>query len=205
MARRGPGRPTGDTGAREAIVEAARRQFGDVGYRRTSLRSIARAAGVDPRLLLHYFGSKQELFRQSVELPMDPEQVVELVFSRGADQVARSAAEVMIGVLEDPRSRRAMTGLLRAAVSEPEAAELIRGLLAERLLNPIASRVGGDRPELRASLVASQVVGLTAARHVIGIEPLAAASRDELLRALTPVIEHYLLGDWVSSRERTAG
>ena len=111
MAKRGRGRPTGETGSREAIIEAARRQFGDVGYRRTSLRSIGRAAGVDPRLVLHYFGSKQELFRQSVELPMDPERVVEFVFSRGPENVARNAAEMMVGVLEDPRSQRALTGL----------------------------------------------------------------------------------------------
>ncbi len=199
MAKRGRGRPSGETGARAAIIEQARRQFGEVGYRRTSLRSIARSAGVDPRLVLHYFGSKQALFRESVELPMDPERVVDLVFARGPEHVARSAAEVIVGVLEEPRSQRALTGLLRAAVSEPEAAELIRDLLADKLLNPIASRVGGDRPELRASMVASQVVGLTVSRHVVGLPPLAAASREELLRALTPVVEHYLRGDWVTA------
>lgn len=199
MAKRGRGRPAGETGTREAIIEAARRQFGDIGYRRTSLRSIGRAAGVDPRLVLHYFGSKQALFQASVELPMDPERVVEAVFAHGTEQAAQRAAEVLVGVLEDPDSRRALIGLLRAAVSEPEAAALIRDLLAARVLMPIATRVGGERPELRATMVASQVVGLATARHVVGMEPLAKATREELLRALTPVIDHYLRGDWVSS------
>lgn len=199
VAKRGRGRPSGESGTREAIIEEARRQFGDLGYRRTSLRSIARGAGVDPRLLLHYFGSKKELFLHSVELPMEPERVVELVFARGPEHVARSWAEVMLGVLEEPRSRQALIGLLRAAVSEPEAAALIHGLLADRLLTPIASRLGGDRPELRAGFVVSQFVGLATTLNVVGLEPLATASREDLLRALTPVIEHYLRGDWATS------
>jgi AcrR family transcriptional regulator len=199
MARRGRGRPTGESGTREAIIEAARRQFGDLGYRRTTLRSVAAGAGVDARLVLHYFGSKQNLFLESVELPLDPQRVIELVFSRGIESVGRSAAEIMVGVLDEPRSRQALTGLLRAAVSEPEAAELIRRLLAERILTPIAQRVGGEQPELRASLVGSQLVGLATARHLVGLPSLLAATREQLIAALAPVIDHYLRGDWLAA------
>jgi AcrR family transcriptional regulator len=200
VARRGRGRPPGESGTREAIIEEARRQFSDLGYRRTTLRSVARAAGVDPRLLLHYFGSKRNLFLESVELPIEPERIIDTVFAHGMENVGRSAAELILSVLEEPRSRRALTALLRAAVSEPEAAELIRELLAERILLPIANRVGGDQPELRAALAGSQIVGLATARHLIGLEPLARASRAELARALAPVIDHYLRGDWLRAR-----
>jgi AcrR family transcriptional regulator len=199
VSKRGRGRPPGESGTREAIIAEARRQFADLGYRRTTLRGVARAVGVDPRLVLHYFGSKRTLFLESVELPMDPDRVIEVVFERGAENAGRRAAELLVTVLDEPRSRQALTGLLRAAVSEPEAAELIRGLLAERILLPIANRVGGSRPDLRASMVASQVVGLAATRHMVGLEPLVRASRDDLVRALAPVIEHYLRGDWVES------
>jgi len=199
VAKRGRGRPVGETGTREAIIEAARRQFADVGYRRTTLRSVGASAGVDPRLVLHYFGSKQNLFLESVELPIDPERVVGLVFAHGPENVGRSAAEVMVGVLDEPRSRQALAGLLRAAVSEPEAAELIRGLLAERILLPVARQLGGHQPELRASMVASQIVGLAAARHLVGLQPLVTASREQLIAALTPVVDHYLRGDWLTA------
>jgi AcrR family transcriptional regulator len=194
---RGRGRPRGQSGTREAIVTEARRQFSELGYGRTTLRGIAREAGVDPRLLLHYFGSKQDLFKASVELPMEPEHVIDVVFGSGVDGVPGNAARLMLSVLDDAETRRPMQALLRAAVTEPEAAALIRQVLTERLLLPIAQRVGGKRPELRASLLASQVVGLLLVRHVVGIEPLAAASRDDLERALVPVFEHYLRGDWL--------
>jgi AcrR family transcriptional regulator len=198
VAKRGRGRPPGESQTREAIVTEARHQFSELGYGRTTLRGIARGAGVDPRLLLHYFGSKQELFTASVELPIDPERVIGTVFGEGPEQVAANAAQLMATVIDDPDSRRPLLALLRAAVTEPEAADLVRRVLTERMLLPMASHVGGDRPELRASMMASSLLGLMVVRHVVGIEPLARASREELIRALEPVFEHYLHGDWVT-------
>ena len=197
MVKRGRGRPPGESVTREAIIREARRQFSELGYRATSLRSIGQAAGVDARLVLHYFGSKRDLFMESVELPIEPEQAIAIVFADGDERVPENAARLLVSILEQPDSRRPLVALLRAAVTEPEAADLIRDLLTSRLLLPIATRLGGARPELRASFVASQLVGLTVVRYVVGIRPLAEASPEELVRALVPVFEHYLHGDWV--------
>lgn len=199
-ARRGRGRPPGSSGTREAIVEEARRQFSERGYGRATLRSIARAAGVDPRLVLHYFGSKQELFSASVELPIEPEAVVAAIFAGGEQGVAERAARLMVSVIDDPERRRPMMALLRGAVTEPEAADAIRRILTERLLQPVAERVGGEQPALRASFMASSLVGLMTVRHVVGLAPLADATREQLVRALIPAFEHYLHGDWVADR-----
>jgi AcrR family transcriptional regulator len=195
--KRGRGRPPGESVTRETIVAEARRQFSELGYGRTTLRGVARGAGVDPRLVLHYFGSKQELFTASVELPIEPARAIEIVFADGDERVAGNAVRLLVGILDDPDTRRPLLALLRAAVTEPEAAALIRGILTERMLLPMARRVGGRRPELRASMIASQLVGLAAVRYVVGIQPLADASREDLIRALEPVFEHYLHGDWV--------
>ncbi|HEY7606255.1 MAG TPA: TetR family transcriptional regulator [Actinomycetes bacterium] len=194
MASGGRGRRPAGSGTREAIAAAARRQFGEVGYQRASLRSIAAEAGVDPRLVLHFFGSKQELFASVVELPFDPETTFDTLMAAGEQGLGRRVAEFLFGILDSPEGRKTVTGLIRAAASEEEAAATIRDLVAQRLLLPLASRVGRDRPELRASLVASQIVGLAMARHVVGLTPLATASRDELVAALAPVFDHYLTG-----------
>ena len=186
-------RPVG-SGTREAIAAAARRQFGELGYRRASLRSIAVEAGVDPRLVLHFFGSKQELFAAVVELPFDPATAFDLVLSPGEQGLGQRLATFLLDVLDSADGRKTITGLIRAAASEDQAAAMIRELIGRRLLLPLASRLGRDRPELRASLVASQVVGLAMARHVVGIPALTTASRDELIAALAPVFDHYLTG-----------
>ena len=137
----------------------------------------------------------------SVELPIDPDLVINQVFAAGPDEVPQRAVELILTVLDDAARRQALLALLRAAVSEPEAAQVVRGLLSERLLFPVAQRLGGERPELRASMLATAIVGLAVVRYVVGIEPLAAASREQLAAALTPVARHYLVGDWVNSAE----
>jgi AcrR family transcriptional regulator len=193
-------RPAG-SGAREAILQAARKRFGELGYRETTLRAVGHDAGVDPRLVLHYFGSKKQLFMESVELPMDPERFVEQIFAPGPESIGERAAAALLDVMEDPTTRQVMVGLVRAAISEPEAAQLIREILTQRLLTPLARRVGGDNPELRASLMASQVTGLVMARHIVRFAPLSAASQEQVLRAVAPVFDHYLSGIWVQESE----
>ncbi|MFN8620202.1 MAG: TetR family transcriptional regulator [Chloroflexota bacterium] len=195
MATRGR-RPAG-SGTREAIIEEGRRQFGERGYRDVTLRSVAQGAGVDPKLVLHYFGSKQGLFSACVQLPVPPEVILGQVFSAPREEMPERAADLIVTVLDDPRVREAFLANLRAAASEPEAAAVIRERLTTLLLLPIAQRVGGERPDLRASMTASQLVGLAMARHVIGLEPVATASSAQLRAAILPVVRHYLLGDWV--------
>ena len=196
-------RPAG-SGTRLAIEEAARQQFGELGYRRTTLRGVARIADVDPRLVLHYFGSKKQLFMASVHLPVDPDTLFERLFEPGPGSIGERAADVLIAVMEEDATRSVMIGLIRAATSEPEAAQLIREILTERILTPLAQRVGGTDPELRASLMATQVVGLAMGRHIVAIGPLTKASREQLVRAVAPVFDHYLTGAWVGEDDGAA-
>jgi len=186
-------RPAG-SGTREAILAAASRAFAEQGYPRTTLRAIARDAGVDTRLVTHYFGSKQDLFVAVVDLPFDPEQVIPALLAPGREGVGFRLAAFAVGMLDTPDARRTMSGLLRAAASEEEAAERVRDLLMERLLGPLAHHLGGDEPELRAALTAAQMAGLAFARHVVGVPRLVDATRDELVAAVGPVLEHYLTG-----------
>lgn len=191
---RGP-RPAGvDT--REAIAEAARRQFSEHGYRDTTLRSVSAEAGVDHRLVLHYFGSKRELFMESIRLPVEPDAFIARVYAGDREGLPERVARGLLTTLEDAATRHSALAIIRAAASEPEAAEIIRAVLAERVLTPLVSRIEGDQPELRATFVATQFVGLAMARYVVGIEPLASAPAEQVVRALTPVIAHFLAGDW---------
>lgn len=187
-------RPAG-SGTREAIRAAASRAFAELGYPRTTLRAIARDAGVDTRLVTHYFGTKQELFVAVVELPFDPEVVMPTLLGPGPDGVGHRLATFAVGMMETPDARRTMTGLLRAAASEEEVALRVRDLLVARLLTPLAHHIGGDRPDLRAALTSAQIAGLVVGRHIVGLPQLAQASPDELIAAVAPVLQHYLTGD----------
>jgi len=195
--RRGPRAAGGDT--REAILETARDQFSTLGYRATTLRGVGSAAGVDPRLVLHYFGSKRELFSAAVRLPVDPAALIGEVFANDATEVAVGVARALIGILEDPRTRQRALAVIRAAATEPEAAAIIREMLTQEALVPLTAAIVRDQPQLRASLIGSSFVGLAMARYVVAVEPLASTPPEQVVRAFAPVIAHYLDDDWTET------
>ncbi len=188
------GRRVGPSSTREAIAAAARQQFAALGYDRTSVRSIAREAGVDPALVAHFHGSKRELFMAVTELPFDPAEVLPPILSGDPETIGERLAAFMMSILESPDGRGRILAMVRAAASEPEAARAIRELLTQRVLQPIAESIGAGDAAYRAGLVMSQVVGLTMARYVVGIEPLASTDPATVARSIAPTFQRYLAG-----------
>ncbi len=187
------GRRPGPNTSREGILAAARHQFADLGYDRATVRSIATEAGVDSRLVTHFFGTKQELFLSVVEPPFAAQQVFPNLLAGDQSEIGLRVAQFIIKLLETEGSRRVMTGMLRAATTEPKVVPLVREFLSRRLLGPLAENLGSDQPSLRASLIGSQVVGLVMARYIIGVEPLASESAERVAKAIAPVLQHYLV------------
>ena len=192
MSRRGGRRP-GSSGTREAIAEAARRTFGRLGYERATIRAIASDAGVDPALVVHFFGSKQQLFLSVMDLPFPLEEVLPGILAGERDTVGERFARFIVGALEDERARTVLTGRVRAAASEPEAARMLRELISRGVFAAIAASLGAEDAELRATLVGSQVVGLIVARYIVAVEPLASLDPDQLVEAIAPNLQRYLV------------
>ena len=192
MSRRGGRRP-GSSGTREAIAEAARRTFGRLGYERATIRAIASDAGVDPALVVHFFGSKQQLFLAVMELPFPLEEVLPGILAGERDTVGERFARFIVGALEDERAQTVLTGRVRAAASEPEAARMLRELISRGVFAAIAASLGAEDAELRATLVGSQVVGLIVARYIVAVEPLASLDPDQLVEAIAPNLQRYLV------------
>lgn len=186
------GRRPGESGTRAAILAAARKQFSTMGYDRASIRGIGKEAGVDPALVTHFFGSKQSLFASVVELPFDPAVVIPRLVQGDRRQIGHRFATFLVGLLEQEQSRERVLGIVRAAASEPAAATIIRDLISSNLLQPMVEQIGTDRPDLRAGMIGTQMVGLAMTRHVVGIEPLATASAATLIAVLTPIFQHLL-------------
>jgi AcrR family transcriptional regulator len=192
VARRSGRRP-GDSGTREAIREAAARLFAERGYDRTSMRAIAAAAGVDQKLVAHFFGSKQRLFVEVFTPPFDPAVAIPELFAGERAEIGARVANFLLGVLENPEGRRRMTGLIRAAASEPEAARMVRELISREILARIVGALDVEDADIRASLLGSQVVGLAMARYIVAVEPLASMPADAVAAAIAPNLQRYLV------------
>ncbi len=185
------GRRPGSPQTREQIQEAARRLFAEHGFVGTSLRQVAAEAGVDVRLVSHYFASKAGLFVAAVELPFDPEPTFDALLAPGPEGLGGRVAGFVLSVLDSPAGQTTI-GLVRAAASEQQAAAMLRERLVDQLLLPLAQRLGSENAELRASLMGSQIAGLVMARHIVGLPALVTADSGTLVPALAPVFQHYL-------------
>jgi AcrR family transcriptional regulator len=190
--RKRTGRRPGKSRTREAILEAARRQFAELGYDRTTIRSIAAEAGVDAALVLHYFRSKQELFLAVVELPFDPAAALPALLAGDRRKVGERLARLFLAALDDEDARNRWTSMIRAAAAEPAAAEVLREILTRRVFAPIAETLGVEDAHLRATLVGSQLVGVVMARYIVRVEPIASLPTDELVQAIAPTLQRYL-------------
>jgi AcrR family transcriptional regulator len=186
------GRRPGRADTRGAIRDAARELFAERGFERSTIRAIGLRAGVDPALVLHYFGSKENVFLEAIELPFEPEAVLPTLLAGDVHTLGERVARFVVELLEDEPPRRRALAVIRAAASEPAAAQLLRGVIERRIRDPIARALGAEDAELRASLVGSQIVGLVMARYVVGVEPLASLPRDRLTAAIAPTLQRYL-------------
>lgn len=188
------GRRPGDSGTREAILTAARESFGKAGFVGTTIRGVARTAGVDPALVHHYFGTKDGLFGAALELPFDPDVLVSGLLAGGVDGLGERVVRTFLGVWDGTPGQGRMLALLRSAVTDERAATSLRDFLVTALMGPLATAASPDHAELRANLVASQMVGLAMARYVVRFEPLVSAGPDELAPVVGATLDRYLRG-----------
>lgn len=194
MARR-TGRRPGNPDTREAILAAAREAFAERGFDAASIRGIATSAGVDPALVHHYFGTKEQLFRACVDFPIDPTQVLPQVLDGGMDGIGERFVRMFLSVWDSPAGA-AGAALLRSALSNEWTARLLREFVTTQLLRYVLPRLGVEPEEarLRASLVAAQMAGLAMIRYVLKLEPLASAPPEVVISAIAPTLQRYITG-----------
>ncbi|MER5336374.1 TetR family transcriptional regulator [Micromonospora sp. NPDC002717] len=195
MARR-TGRRPGNPDTREAILGAARAAFAERGFDGASIRAIAAAAQVDPALVHHYFGSKDQLFLAAMHAPVDPGELLPKVLAGDREGLGERLVRTFLGVWDSPAGT-AGVALLRSAVSNEWTARLLREFLVSQVLRKVLDQLDADPAELplRGSLVASQMIGLAMMRHVVRLEPVASAAPETLVAAVGPTVQRYLTGD----------
>lgn len=158
------------------------------------MRAIAAEAGVDAALVVHFFGNKPTLLGEAINWPFDPEVEMSKLLVDGRRHVGRNIVALVVRTWDTEGTRDPILTLLRAATTEPKAAEMLAAFLGTRLFAPLMERLGADRPELRASLAASQLAGLGLARHVLHVEPLASAEPADVVGWYGPTLQRYLTG-----------
>jgi AcrR family transcriptional regulator len=193
-AARRTGRRPGPNQTRAAILAAARAAFAERGYDAVSIRAVARDAAVDPALVHRFYGSKEELFIAAMELPVAPSALVDALLAEGVGHLGERLVRTFLELFDRPAAFAPFLALIRGAVSNERAAAMLREFIAREVLGRLAAAASPDRPDLRASLAGSQIVGLAMARYVVGVPPLAATDRETVVACVGPTVQRYLTG-----------
>jgi AcrR family transcriptional regulator len=167
-----------------AILSAARERFAAVGYQAATIRAIAADSGIDPAMVMRYFGSKDQLFAAAAEFDL------RFPDFTGVDRSQLGAA-VVRHFLERWEGDEALVLLLRSSTTNAEAAQRMTQIFAGQLA-PMVARLAPADPAMRAGLIASQILGLALCRFVLKLPPIVAMTRDEVAGWIGPTLQRYL-------------
>jgi AcrR family transcriptional regulator len=189
------GRRPGNPDTREAILAVAREAFAERGFDGASIRTIATAAGVDPALVHHYFGTKEALFIESMRVPIDPSSAVAQALAAGLDGVGERLVRTLLSVWDSPAGSGA-AAFVRSAVSNEMFARMLREFVSHVILRRLTKELALDPAQagLRTGLVATQLSGLILTRYIIRLEPVASMPAPALVSLVGPTVQRYLGG-----------
>ncbi|MPY78894.1 MAG: TetR family transcriptional regulator [Actinophytocola sp.] len=183
------GRRPGQTETREQILASARGLFAEHGFDATTIRAIAADAGVNPALVHHFFGSKDQVFVAALALPVNPAEVVGEAIKGPRAEIGERLVRFFLSVWGNPVARQPFLAMLRSVASNEDAARMLREFMHRTVVRPIAAELGIR--ELTMSAAGSQLIGIAMLRYVVQVEPLASASDDEVVATVAPVIQRY--------------
>jgi AcrR family transcriptional regulator len=184
------GRRPGKPDTKLEVLSAARIEFAKSGYDGATIRSIASGANVDPALVMHYFGTKEQLFAASLDLPVNPATIIRQVFEENRTGTGEAVVRTLLTVW-DADSGSQLIVALRSATAVGSVHAMVREFIHQSILSALADSIDGEDSALRASLIASQIIGLLLGRYVLQFPELTTASVDELARAIGPGLDRY--------------
>jgi AcrR family transcriptional regulator len=178
------------------VLEAARRRFAGHGYEAATIRAIAADAGVDPALVHHFYGSKEQLFVAAMHLRAVPSQLIARMVRDGPDRLGERIARSVLELWDAPQGQESgVVALLRSAMTNDAATRMLKEFVTSTVLGLIVDVLEVPDAAYRASLVASQLVGLGVVKYVVRIEPLASTPLEDLVVAIGPTLQRYLTED----------
>ncbi|BDX32405.1 TetR family transcriptional regulator [Mycobacterium antarcticum] len=193
--RKRPGRPPGTSDTRERILTNARELFARNGIGNTSIRAIATASEVDPALVHHYFGTKEQLFAAAVHIPIDPMQIIGPLREVPLEDLGITLPSLLLP-LWDSEMGTAFIATIRSLLAGDDVS-LIRSFLQDVITVEVGARVD-DPPgsgAVRAQFVASQLVGVVMARYILELEPFKSLPVEQIAETIAPNLQRYLTGE----------
>jgi hypothetical protein len=142
----------------------------------------------------HWFGSKEGLFGEAVlKLPFNPKDIVEHLLAASPDDIGETIVRRFLGIW-DSTGGGVFTALMRSITSHEEAAVMLKDFFFKHVFKHVIRKMAPDNHEFRATLVATQIVGMGMVRYVAKFEPFASTDVDTVAAAVAPTLQRYITG-----------
>jgi AcrR family transcriptional regulator len=188
-----PGRWRSGAESKQRILETARTLFRRHGYDGTTVRAVAAEAGVDPAMVFYFFGTKQGLFGAALDMSADLPPAIESIFTGGLDGIGERIVHTLLANM-DKSDRTPLAMLTRSAPTHDQSEALLREFIDREITGRLTALLDTPDAALRAGMVNVQLLGLTVARYIVRIEPIASASTDELVTRFGALVQRCLTG-----------
>ncbi|MGW0864998.1 TetR/AcrR family transcriptional regulator [Streptomyces sp. NPDC002611] len=171
-----------------AILRAARERFAEQGYERTTIRAVASDAGIDPSMVMRYFGNKARLFDAALTIDLRLPDLTDVP----ANELAQTLVRHFLERWEDDPADDALLVLLRSAVTNEQAAARMHEIFAAQVAPALAAALGPEPAARRAGLVSAQLLGLGLTRYLLRLPAVTSLTRQEIENGLAPAIQAVL-------------
>ena len=188
------GRRPGTQPTRQNIVDAAREVFAAKGFRGATVRAIAKAVDVDPAMIRHYFGTKAGLFAATLEFPADAPARLLAALTGDTAEIGERLTRAYLELWEDPQTRSQMVIATRASLSDDEAMERTRPMIAGMIGQAGTTDVPGPAPAKSFALAMAHLLGVATVRHISKVPPLSEMPFEEVITRTAPAIQLHLSG-----------
>jgi AcrR family transcriptional regulator len=190
------GRRVGSSNTRDAILAAAKKSFARDGFAATTIRKIAKDAGVDPALVMQFYGSKDVLFAASLAVSADALNAMANAFEGPVEGLGPRVTRAFLTLWEQKTGdAEALMAMQRAAMSSEAAAEQLRDFVQYRLVEVVSPKLQGRSDAvLRVGLASAMLVGVIVGRNMVRIPAIAGADRESVVELVGASIQTILTG-----------
>lgn len=190
------GRRVGSNNTRDAILAAAKKSFATDGFAATTIRKIAKDAGVDPALVMQFYGSKDVLFGASLAVSAEALSSMADAFEGPVDGMGVRVTRAFLRLWEQRGGdAEALMAMQRAAMSSEVAASLLRDFVQYRLVEVVSPKLQGRADAaLRAGLASAMLVGVIVGRNIVRIPVIADQDQETVIELVGTSIQAILIG-----------
>jgi AcrR family transcriptional regulator len=169
-------------------MEAAKIAFSQRGYAAANLREIAAQAGINGSLVIRYFGSKEKLFTEAVSEAFDLKHALANI---SRSELGTAMADLLFAEQRDVD----LTAMMVRASMDNTVSQMVKELAETRMLEPLATLIGGRNSSLRAATLLSAVTGVWFYRFAMPILPFADKPDQEIVKHFAQLFQRIIDDD----------